>query len=256
MNNRLLLVALAAGIGAVAPTAAWAQQRFPENRFPDPGGYSEELTPSQIQRAQEREQPPDRSARPPAGAKSPAKQAPAAPPRAVACGGAFAKDSSHLKLATAYRSENVVFTEVEASEGKKLMASVLFPKDPKRRLEVWWENEASRTGTHLIVINGHSTWTAPKGLKIGLQLAALERLNGKSFKLKGFGDGNVGSVSDWQGGAMESLNGGCKVGVLLRPDPKASPDARSGVPATGEFTSADANVKLVKPTVAEIIIGY
>jgi len=254
MNKRLLLVSLATSIGAVAPATVWAQgSQFPASRFPDPGNYSEELTPGQIQRAQEPDSPPARGTR--SGARSVPKQ-PAAPPRAVACSGAFAKDSSHLKLATAYRSENVVFTEVEASEGKKLMASVLFPKDPKRRLEVWWENEASRTGTHLIVINGHSTWTAPKGLKIGLQLAALERLNGKSFKLKGFGDGNVGSVSDWQGGAMESLNGGCKVGVLLRPDPKASPEARNGVPASGEFTSADANVKLVKPTVAEIIIGY
>src|SRR5262249_5934490 len=154
---------------------------------------------------------------------------------------------------TVYKSENVVFTEVEASEGKKLMASVLFPKDAKRRLEVWWQNEASRTGIHLIVISGHSTWTAPKGLKIGLQLAALEKANGKPFKLKGYGADNIGAVSDWQGGAIASLTGGCKVGVFLRPDAKASPEARSGVPATGEFTSADANVKLTKPSISEII---
>ena len=256
MNNRLLLVTLAAGIGALAPAAAWAQQRFPENRFPNPGSFNEELTPGQIQRAQEPEQPPDRSAPPPAAAKSPPKQAPAAPPRAVACSGAFAKDSSHLKLATVYKNENVVFTEVDAGEGKKLMASVLFPKDQKRRLEVWWQNEASRTGIHLIVINGQSTWTAPKGMKIGLQLAALERANGKPFKLKGFGADGVGSVSDWQGGALASLTGGCKVGVFLRPDAKASPEARGQVPATGEFTSADASVKAVRPTISEIIIGY
>src|SRR5262249_24829674 len=167
MINRVLLISLAAGIGAVAPAMVWAQQgsRFPENRFPEPGGYNEELTPGQIQRAQEPESPTDRRA--PPAARSTPKQPPAAP-RAVACSGAFAKDSSHLKLATVYQSENVVFTEVEASEGKKLMASVLFPKDAKRRLEVWWQNEASRTGIHLIVISGHSTWTAPKGLKIGL----------------------------------------------------------------------------------------
>ncbi len=256
MNNRLFLVSLAAGIGAVAPAVVWAQQgsRFPEDRFPDPGNYSEELTPGQIQRAQERDLPRDRN--PPPPAKSAPKQQAAAPARAVACGGAFAKDSSHIKLATVYKSENVVFMEVEAAEGKKLMASVLFPKDPKRRLEVWWQNEAARTGIHLVVINGQSTWTAPKGLKIGLQLAALERLNGKPFKLKGFGADNVGPVSDWQGGALASLTGGCKVGVFLRPDAKASPEARNEVPGNAEFTSADAPVKAVKPTVAEIIIGY
>ncbi len=229
MNNRLFLVSLAAGIGAVAPAVVWAQQgsRFPEDRFPDPGNYSEELTPGQIQRAQERDLPRDRN--PPPPAKSAPKQQAAAPARAVACGGAFAKDSSHIKLATVYKSENVVFMEVEAAEGKKLMASVLFPKDPKRRLEVWWQNEAARTGIHLVVING---------------------------QLKGFGADNVGPVSDWQGGALASLTGGCKVGVFLRPDAKASPEARNEVPGNAEFTSADAPVKAVKPTVAEIIIGY
>jgi hypothetical protein len=172
----------------------------------------------------------------------------------VTCGGTFAKDSSHLKLATAYKPENIVFTEVDASEGKKLMATVLFPKDPKRRLEVWWDNETSRSGTYLIVINGQSTWTAPKGLKLGLQVAQLERLNGKPFKLKGFGSGSEASVSDWQGGALESIAGGCKVGVSMRADPKASADAveRAG----SELASTDAAVKAIKPAVAEIIVGY
>jgi hypothetical protein len=63
-------------------------------------------------------------------------------------------------------------------------------------------------------------------------------------------------VSDWQGGALGSLTGGCKVGAYLRPDPKAPPEAREQVPASAEFVSSDASVKAVKPTVAEIIIGY
>jgi hypothetical protein len=55
----------------------------------------------------------------------------------VACSGTFAKDSDHLKLATAFDSKNVTFTDVEASDGNKVPASVLFANDPKRRLEVW-----------------------------------------------------------------------------------------------------------------------
>ncbi len=265
MIGRCLLVSLIAA-GVAAPSLASAQQRSP---FPDPQIYTEELSPRQIQRAQEpdplfdrRFPPPDRSQTPPARSQTPPRQptsyppvqSPAQPARAISCSGAFAKDSSHLKLATVYKSENVVFTEVDASEGKKLMASVLFPKDPKRRLEVWWENEASRTGTYLIVINGQSTWSAPKGLKLGLQLAALERLNGKPFKLSGFGKGSEGTVSDWQGGALESIAGGCKLGVSLRADPKASPDAVEQ--AGAELASTDAAIKAIKPAVAEIIIGY
>jgi hypothetical protein len=131
----------------------------------------------------------------------------------------------------------------------------LFPKDPKRRLEVWWENEAARSGTYLIVINGQSTWSAPKGLKLGLPLAALERLNGKPFKTGAFSKGNEASVSDWQGGALESLTGGCKVGVSMRADPKAAPQAIERAAAT-ELASTDAVLRAIKPVVAEIIIGY
>jgi len=259
MTNRWLLVSLAAGIGAVAPAVLSAQQA---PRSPDPRLYNDELSPRQIQRAQERDSPQDRRASSPkAQARQPGTQQTATqqavqPARAVACSGAFAKDSSHLKLATVYKSENVVFTQVDGGEGNKLMASVLFPTDPKRRLEVWWENEAARTGTHLIVISGQSTWAAPKGLRLGLQLAAIERLNGKPFKLKGFNNDNVGSVSDWQGGALAALTGGCKLGVFLRPDANAAADARTGLSGAAEFASNDASMKAVKPTIAEIIIGY
>ena len=252
MTNRWVLVSLAAVTMVVAASAASLaqQQRSP---FPDPRVYNEELTPGQIQRAQE----PDVTAR--TGfepSRRVPKQTPAEPARAVACSGAFAKDSNHLKLATAYKTQNVVFTEVNAGEGKILMATVLFPKDPKRRLEVWWQNEAARAGTYLIVINDKSTWAGPKGVRLGQQLVALERANGKPFKLRGFDKDNVGVVSDWQGGTLASLTGGCKLGVYLRPDSKAPQQARDQVPSSAEFASNDATVKAIKPTVSEIIIGY
>jgi hypothetical protein len=192
----------------------------------------------------------------PAGPAARAAPKPTAAGHAVACGGAFAKDSNHLKLMQAYQPNNVDFGEVAGPGGSKLNATILFPKDPKRHLEVLWNNEAARSDTSLIVITGQSIWTGPKGLKLGLTLAALEKLNGKPFKLKGFDSNNRGTVTDWQGGALASLAGGCKVGAFLRPDPKSTPEARGGVVASSEYVSTDASVKAVKPVVAEIIIGY
>src|SRR5262245_40396500 len=266
MTSRWLLVSLCA-MGIAAPSFASAQQR---SRTPDPQIYTEELSPRQMQREPAPDPQFERRVAPSSRVQTPARpqtqpqrqptsypptQPTAQPPHAVTCGGTFAKDSSHLKLATAYKPENIVFTEVDASEGKKLMATVLFPKDPKRRLEVWWENETSRSGTYLIVINGQSTWTAPKGLKLGLQIAALERLNGKPFKVNAFSKGNEASVSDWQGGALEQLTGGCKMGVSLRADSKATPQAIEQAGAA-ELASTDAALKAIKPVVAEIIVGY
>ena len=245
-----LIAAFAAALSVAAPAVLWAQQS-PRSQFPDPRLYNDELTPGQIQRAQEPESAPRR-----ATPSQPEPKQAATAARAITCSGVFAKDLSHLRISTAYRTENVTFTEVGAPDGKTLMASVLFPKDPKRRLEIWWQNEASRTGIHLMVINGQSTWTAPKGLRLGLPLAALERLNGKPFTLSGFDGDNLALVVDWQGGTLATLAGGCKAGVALRLDAKVPPEIRSVVSGASELTSSDAGVKAVKPTIAEILLGY
>ena len=202
------------------------------------------------QRSQ-RTRPPRRATAAPAAQVDPiAQRAPAQPrasagaPRTITCSGVFARESTHLKLATAFDSKNVAFTEVDA-DGGKVMASVIYPSDPKRRLEVLWQNEGSRSDTSVIVISGQSGWTGPRGLRLGLPLVALEKLNGKPFKLKGT-DKSV-AVLDWQGGALDKLPGGCKVGVHL------SGDASAG---DREMVSNDTELRAMKLKISEILIGY
>jgi hypothetical protein len=197
----------------------------------------------------------------PAPAGAPAASAPKAgaaiaAARVVACVGVFSKDSSHLRLAMTFDSKNVTFADVDGDNGAKVPASVVFANDPKRRLEVWWTNAAARNTTYLIVINGKSTWSAPGGMKLGLTLAQLEKLNHKPFKMKGFDKDGTATVSDWDGGALATLAGGCKSGLSLKADPKAASDALAAVPADKEFSSSDPALRAVKPVVSEILIGY
>ena len=121
--------------------------------------------------------------------------------------------------------KNVTFADVDADGGTKVKASIVFANDPKRRLEVWWSNPAERSGTYLIDIKGKSTWGAPGGMRLGLNLAQLEKLNHKPFKLKGFDKNGVATVSDWDGGALAALPGGCKSGVSLTRRPESLADA-------------------------------
>jgi hypothetical protein len=185
-----------------------------------------------------------------------AQQRPPTSANVIACSGNFAKDSDHIKLTTAFGSKNITFTDVEASDGSKVPASVLFPNDPKRRLEVWWTNPTARSEIHLIVIGGQSIWTAPGGMRLGQTLEQVEKLNHKPFKLKGFDKDHVATVSDWDGGALATLVGGCKSGVSLRADPKASAEAISAVSANKEYSSSEPAIRATKPTVSEILIGY
>ncbi|HEY2530994.1 MAG TPA: hypothetical protein VGJ20_24190 [Xanthobacteraceae bacterium] len=176
--------------------------------------------------------------------------------RVIACSGPFAKDSGNLALAMTFDSKNVVFTTIDGGPAGRVQASVLFPKDPKLRLEVWWSDPASRTNINLIDINGQSIWSAPGGLRLGLTLPELERLNHKPFKLKGFDKDNVATVSDWAGGALTTFPGGCKAGVNLSADPTASTDAMSAVSNDHEFSSDDPALRQVRPRISEILIGY
>jgi hypothetical protein len=63
-------------------------------------------------------------------------------------------------------------------------------------------------------------------------------------------------VSDWNGGALAELPGGCKVGVRFMPDAKAPPAAREAVSGDKDLISSDAPLRAVKAKIAEIILGY
>ncbi len=169
----------------------------------------------------------------------------------VECSGPFAKDSGMLALAMAFDSRNMIFTHVKV-QGTDVGETVLFPNDPRRRLEVWWSNP-NRTGTYLIDIAGKSIWTAPLGLRLGLNLEQLEKLNRKPFKLKGFDQDDIASVASWDDGALAKLPGDCKAGVNLH---AAANSAATELPAKDEYSSDDPALRAVKPTVAEILIGY
>jgi len=177
-------------------------------------------------------------------------------PYVIACAGVFGPDSSHAKLAMAFQPRNVSFTQVDDASGGKAMASIVFAKDPKRRLEVWWSKPASRSDTHLIVINGQSGWIAPGEIRLGLTLAELEKLNGKPFKLTGFDKSNVAALSDWNAGVLSALPGGCKIGVSLRAASTTPAADLNALSADRAFTSADSAMRAANPTVSEILVAY
>ncbi|HLH92698.1 MAG TPA: hypothetical protein VKX28_30090 [Xanthobacteraceae bacterium] len=193
---------------------------------------------------------------PPAAAPKPKpKPKPAAAANTVSCSGLFAKDSSHVKLAEFFPAGSVEYGQVEGQGGSALNATIVYPKDPKRRLEVLWQNDATRSDTSMVVITGGSQWKGPKGLHLGLAIAALEKINGKPFKLTGFDQPNGARAVDWMGGALASLPGGCQVGMKFDADRKATPDLLAAV-AGKELISSNPAVRAVKPTVSEIVFGY
>ena len=268
MRHRFLLLPLMAAVAVGAPALAqqWPDSPGAQQDAPPAAKQkakakakarrdvddTQELSPSQIQRAQEQPDLPADGDMPKAVKRAPAKAAPA---RTIACSGAFGKDSSHIRLAQEFGTQNIAFAEVEGPNNTKLMASVVFPKDPQRRIEVLWRNNTSRTGLQVIAINGKSGWSAPRGLRLGMQLAAIEKINGKPFTITGFGTEGA-STADWQGGALSKLPGDCKMGLRLTMDQRAPQEARTQAAAAKELQSSEPGARAVRASVVEILIGY
>jgi hypothetical protein len=88
------------------------------------------------------------------------------------------------------------------------------------------------------------------------ELAEVEKVNGKTFKLTGFDWEFGGRVSNWQGGALAKIPGGCELRLGFNPWADAPDLARDKVSGEKEFFSSDPNMRASKPTVSEIIISY
>ncbi len=120
---------------------------------------------------------------------------------------AFAEISEAALLAN-YGADNIVEQTLPGAEGESYTATVLYPNDAQRRLEVVWADDATKMQPASVSVSGEgNAWTGPNGLSIGDELARVEQLNGRPFALWGFGWDYGGWVSEWNGGTFASRDG-------------------------------------------------
>lgn len=182
------------------------------------------------------------------------KDAPQAP--SLACEGPFAKDTTHDKLVATFGAKNVAFKDVDVTSNVLTKATVLFDADPTRRLVVFWKDDKSRTRPIAVTIDAPSTWTGPGGVRNGLTLRDLERLNGGNFSITGFG-GIGGGEASKLGGPFVNLPGNCTLKIRFAPG-IASPLPSRFASVTGDVLIASTNLVLrrVRPQVEQWSIHY
>jgi hypothetical protein len=180
----------------------------------------------------------------------------ATPPRVLKCEGPFGRNTTHADLVKAFGSSNVVYRDVEGVDGQPIKASVVYPNDAKARLEVNWGDEKTRRGP-TILIKDQSAWVAPNGIRIGTELAEVEKLNGKPFKLSGFDWDYGGHVRDWQGGALAKPQpGGCMLAVEFVHPEDAPEENLAKVTGDMDIASDSADLRAVEPYVGLFLISY
>jgi hypothetical protein len=180
----------------------------------------------------------------------------AAPARVIKCEGPFGRHASHADLVKAFGNNNVVYRDVEGAEGQKIKASVIYPNDPKAKLEVIWSDEKTRRGP-MVRAKDQSAWATANGIRIGTALVDVENLNGKAFKLSGFDWDYGGHVTDWQGGALAKPQpGGCIIGVEFVHPEDAPEENLTKVTGDSQFLSDNADLRAVEPYVGVVTISY
>jgi hypothetical protein len=180
----------------------------------------------------------------------------AASPRVLKCEGPFGRNASHADLVKAFGSNNVVYRDVEGVDGQPIKASVVYPNDPKAKLQVIWSDEKASRGP-TVMVKDQSAWAAANGIRIGSALAEVEKLNGKPFKLSGFDWDYGGHVRDWQGGALaKPLPGGCILAVEFVHPEDVPEESLAKVTGDVDVFSDSADLRAVEPYVGLLLISY
>jgi hypothetical protein len=155
-------------------------------------------------------------------------------------------------LAGRLGAANVARDTLWLAEGAHTLGTVLFPADPRRRVEVAWSDTVRRARPEFVRVNTDSSqWRVVPGVGMGTTLAELERLNGRPFKLLGFHWDYEGTVSSWEGGRLDSLWSGA-VMLRLRPPPNPPADLTRQVLGDRELTSSHPAMQRLAPRVYEI----
>lgn len=179
----------------------------------------------------------------------------AEPPLTLACDGPIGRDASEAALIKAYGAANVRTDQIDGAEGERLEATILFPDDDARRIEILWNDEKAKKRPGSVTLRNQAKGVIA-GVSVGMDIAAVEKLNGKPFTITGFGWDLGGNVVDWKGGALSKIPGGCGPSVQFGPSTDAPEKALDKASGDKRFSSADKAMRAVNPTVTSVSIGW
>jgi hypothetical protein len=177
-------------------------------------------------------------------------------PRVIKCEGPFGRTGTHADVVKAFASDNVVYQDIDGAEGEKIKATIVYPNDPKARLEIIWSEEQARS-VPIVRVKDQSAWALANGLRVGMTLADVEKMNRKPFKLSGFGWDYGGWALDWDNGALgRPQPGGCLIGAGFTYSEGAPEPSLNKVSGENEFASNNPDMRAVKPVVSVVTISY
>lgn len=182
---------------------------------------------------------------------APSSETQLAPGQALELSCAAFEGVSYDALEQRFGAENIVNQTLPGPEGESYEATVLFPNDPERRLEVHWHDVSARERISEVSVSGAlSDWRGPQGLALGQDIEQVERANGRAFQIYGFGWDYGGNVSDWNGGLFAPQRG-CLVRAQFYAD-----TSDTSIMGDTPFMSDLPAMRAAHPRVSQMAIGF
>lgn len=161
-------------------------------------------------------------------------------------------------LARRFGAAAVRADSIHLGEGEYVQGTALFPDDTARRLEITWQETTTRDRPDVVRAVG-GAWVAHPGVRRGMPLEEVERLNGRPFTMTGFGWDYGGTVVSWSGGRLDSLPPGV-TRLLVRfdkPRDARMTDAESRrVSGDRAIPSSDPVMRRIRPRVGDIEVRF
>jgi hypothetical protein len=169
----------------------------------------------------------------------------------------FAGNTSHAKLVKRFGAKNVTIEDVKrGEEAEEVNVTVLFAKDPTRRLEIQWLDPSGRTCPTNIEVSGEKNrWLAPYGVKIGMTIQDVEKRNGAPFKIHGFAFDYAGSTIFGES-KLGRLPGRCSLHAYFEIEGGQPPDHLKKFIGEVEIDSNDKDLLTLKPKIRAYSIGF
>ena len=132
--------------------------------------------------------------------------------------------TTRAELDSLFGRENVHDGRFEGGEVPEA-ATVIYESDASAALAITWDRERPAT-IHICFSTqtGPCRWRTASGIRIGLPIRELEKLNSKGFQAGGFGQ-DRGQVVSWRKGALEEDGAACGH-LVVRLSPEAEADGR------------------------------
>lgn len=146
----------------------------------------------------------------------------------------------------AYGKTNLKNMDLPGPEGSTFPGAKLF-EGTERELEIVWDPEKEDKKVVFDVRVLGTAWKFENGLKAGMTIEEVEKINGKPFKVAGF-SWDYGGYANFEGGKL-----GGKVSLRFNPSTDEIPDYLQG---DKELSSTDKKLRAVKPVVEEMITVF